>query len=122
TDTSLVVIANTIFRRGLSCAPAGCGARPVRTLRSADVITIERTEVIDGSCDDADGSCADDLVRLGPEDHATLDRLHHEVQGDPEQGEQDHDGEDAGDVQADVELQDQVAESALRADELAYDV
>src|SRR5436309_1918619 len=63
----------------------------------------------------------DDLFRLRPEDHALLHGLHDQVQGDPERGEQDEHGEDPGDVQGKVELENEVAEPALGAHELAHD-
>src|SRR6266542_1407964 len=63
----------------------------------------------------------DDLVGLRPEDHASLDDLHEHVQRHAEHGEQDHDGEDARDIEVVVELENQGAETALRAHELSDD-
>ena len=47
-------------------------------------------------------SGGNDLLRLRPEDHSALDRLHGEVERDAEAGERGEDGEDAGDVEGDV--------------------
>src|SRR5882672_12003293 len=52
----------------------------------------------------------DDLVRLRPENDPLLHGLHDEVQRDPERGEDDEHGEDPGDVQGEIELENEVAE------------
>src|SRR3989442_992 len=57
----------------------------------------------------------DDLFGLRPEDDALLHGLHDEVQGDPERGQDDEHGEDPGDVERKVELENEVAEPALGA-------
>src|SRR6266571_8733917 len=66
-------------------------------------------------------SGADDMVGLRPEDDPPLDRLDDEVKPDPERGQKDQDREHPRDVERHVELEDQVAEPALGADELPDD-
>src|SRR3989442_1752041 len=66
-------------------------------------------------------SGADDMVDLHPEDDPSLDRLDDQMEPDTEHGEQDQHREHARDVERGVELEDQVAEPALRADEFPDD-
>src|SRR5215813_3773635 len=119
---SLVVTANTTFLSGLSCAWLAASHRPSTMPRMATAVTMRFIECPlfrgrrPGWCSRADG-----LVGLRPEDHVPLHRLHDEVEDHPHHGEQDEHGEDAGDVEGEVELQDQVAEPFLRAHELAHD-
>src|SRR5437667_7230377 len=109
---SFVVTANTTFLRGFSCATLPTTSPAVNTAATA-IATLRfiRTSP----------SRRDHVVGLGPEDDAFLDRLHHEMQRDPHDRQHDQHGEDAGDIQGDVELEDEVAEAALSADELAHD-
>src|SRR5215467_9850034 len=119
---SLVVTANTTFLSGLSCAWLAASHRPSTMPRMATAVTMRFIECPlfrgrrPGWCSRANG-----LVGLRPEDHVPLHRLHDEVEDHPHHGEQDEHGEDAGDVEGEVELQDQVAEPFLRAHELAHD-
>src|SRR5215470_20456238 len=66
-------------------------------------------------------SGADDVVGLRPEDDPPLDGLHGQMEPDLERGQQQQDREHARDVERGVELEDQIAEAALRTDELAHD-
>src|SRR5438045_6983786 len=108
---SLVVTANTTFLSGFSCATLEATSPSTATTTIATLRFIRTSRP----------SRRDHVVGLGPEDDAFLDRLHHEVQGDPHDRQHDQHGEDAGDVQGDVELEDEVAKAALRADELPHD-
>src|SRR5215813_3192555 len=118
---SLVVTANTTFLSGLSCAwPAAHRPSRMPTIATAVMMRFIESPLFRGRrpgwCSRADG-----LVGFRPEDHVPLHRLHDEVEGHAHHGEQDEDGEDAGDVEGEVELQDQVAEAFLRTYELAHD-
>src|SRR5215467_563773 len=114
TEMSLVVTAKTTFLRGLSCAWLAASHRPSTMPRMATAVTMRFIECPlfrgrrPGWCSRADG-----LVGLRPEDHVPLHRLHDKVEDHPHHGEQDEHGEDAGDVEGEVELQDQVAEPFL---------
>src|SRR3989442_12444497 len=66
-------------------------------------------------CDTAIRSGADDMVRLGPEDHPSLNRLNDQVKPDPERGQQEQHREHAADAEQGVELEVQLANPALDA-------
>src|ERR1700730_5925206 len=119
---SLVVTAKTTFFSGLSCAsPAAPQSATRAPMIAAPVMMRFIEDPLFPGRGPALPSRTDDLVGLRPEDDVLLHRLHDEVKGHAHRREEDEHREDARDVQGEVELQNQVAEPLLRADELADD-
>src|SRR5687767_12663560 len=107
---SLVVTANVTFVGAwawtrLPAPSATANVRPMRT-------RLRNRFIWSGSYD---------LFGLRPEDELFLQHLHEEMQGHAEDGQENQHGEHARDVEREVVLEDEVAESLLGADELADD-
>src|SRR6266536_2396104 len=119
---SLVVTANTTFFSGLSCASPAAPQIASRAPRSTAPIVMRFIEdpLFPGR-GPARRSRADGLVGFRPEDDVLLHRLHDEVKGHPHHREQNEHREDARDVQREVELKNEVAQTLLRAHELTHD-
>src|SRR6266545_3688094 len=119
---SLVVTANTTFLSGLSWAsPAAPHIASRAPMITAPIVMRFIEDPLFPGRRPAPRSRIDGLVGLRPEDDVPLHRLHDEVKGHAHHREQNEHREDARDVQGEVELKNEVAETLLRAHELAHD-